>query len=92
MLLTSLKNIQLVMKIFSYVIFLFLSFFFSTYEILGFCCLSPQVTVQLSHLINALHSLKGSVSHKHRENIPEHDLNCTEVVTFICTLINTLNV
>uniref|UniRef100_A0A8C1ZC76 YME1-like 1b n=1 Tax=Cyprinus carpio TaxID=7962 RepID=A0A8C1ZC76_CYPCA len=52
-------------------------------EILGFCCLSPQVTVQLSHLINALHSLKGSVSHKHRENIPEHDLNCTEVVTFI---------
>uniref|UniRef100_A0A8C1WLP7 ATP-dependent zinc metalloprotease YME1L1 n=1 Tax=Cyprinus carpio TaxID=7962 RepID=A0A8C1WLP7_CYPCA len=46
--------------------------------ILGFCCLSPQVTVQLSHLINALHSLKGSVSHKHRENIPEHDLNCTE--------------
>uniref|UniRef100_A0A8C2J3L9 ATP-dependent zinc metalloprotease YME1L1 n=1 Tax=Cyprinus carpio TaxID=7962 RepID=A0A8C2J3L9_CYPCA len=66
------------MKIFSYVIFFFLSFFFSTYEILGFCCLSPQVTVQLSHLINALHSLKGSVSHKHRENIPEHDLNCTE--------------
>uniref|UniRef100_A0A673KMJ3 ATP-dependent zinc metalloprotease YME1L1 n=1 Tax=Sinocyclocheilus rhinocerous TaxID=307959 RepID=A0A673KMJ3_9TELE len=48
------------------------------------CCLSPQVTVQLSHLINALHSLKGSVSsntsvnHKHRENIPEQDLNCTE--------------
>uniref|UniRef100_A0A8C1WK47 ATP-dependent zinc metalloprotease YME1L1 n=1 Tax=Cyprinus carpio TaxID=7962 RepID=A0A8C1WK47_CYPCA len=40
--------------------------------------LQPQVTVQLSHLINALHSLKGSVSHKHRENIPEHDLNCTE--------------
>uniref|UniRef100_A0A8C0Y758 ATP-dependent zinc metalloprotease YME1L1 n=1 Tax=Cyprinus carpio carpio TaxID=630221 RepID=A0A8C0Y758_CYPCA len=41
--------------------------------------LQPQVTVQLSHLINALHSLKGSVSHKHRENIPEHELNCTEV-------------
>uniref|UniRef100_A0A671LJ24 ATP-dependent zinc metalloprotease YME1L1 n=1 Tax=Sinocyclocheilus anshuiensis TaxID=1608454 RepID=A0A671LJ24_9TELE len=46
--------------------------------------LQPQVTVQLSHLINALHSLKGSVSsntsvnHKHRENIPEQDLNCTE--------------
>ncbi|KTF94936.1 hypothetical protein cypCar_00019450 [Cyprinus carpio] len=40
--------------------------------------LQPQVTVQLSHLINALHSLKGSVSHKHRENIPEHELNCTE--------------
>ncbi|XP_059419988.1 ATP-dependent zinc metalloprotease YME1L1-like isoform X3 [Carassius carassius] len=46
--------------------------------------LQPQVTVQLSHLINALHYLKGSVSsntsvnHKHRENIPEQDLNCTE--------------
>ncbi|NP_001317997.1 ATP-dependent zinc metalloprotease YME1L1b [Danio rerio] len=46
--------------------------------------LQPQVTVQLSHLINALHSLKGSVSsntsvsHKHRENTPEQDLNSTE--------------
>uniref|UniRef100_A0A671M8V6 ATP-dependent zinc metalloprotease YME1L1-like n=1 Tax=Sinocyclocheilus anshuiensis TaxID=1608454 RepID=A0A671M8V6_9TELE len=46
--------------------------------------LQPQVTVQLSHLINALHSLKGSVSsntsvnHKHRENASEQDLNCTE--------------
>lgn len=46
--------------------------------------LQPQVTVQLSHLINALHSLKGSVSsntsvsHKHRENTPEQDLNITE--------------
>uniref|UniRef100_A0A8C1WR46 ATP-dependent zinc metalloprotease YME1L1 n=1 Tax=Cyprinus carpio TaxID=7962 RepID=A0A8C1WR46_CYPCA len=49
-----------------------------------FGCLSPQVTVQLSHLINALHSLKGSVSSttsvnlKHRENASEQDLNCTE--------------
>nr|AAI39530.1 Zgc:162158 protein [Danio rerio] len=48
--------------------------------------LQPQVTVQLSHLINALHSLKGSVSsntsvsHKHRENTPEQDLNITEVL------------
>lgn len=46
--------------------------------------LQPQVTVQLSHLINALHSLKRSVSsntsvsHKHRENTPEQDLNSTE--------------
>lgn len=46
--------------------------------------LQPQVTVQLSHLINALHSLKGSVSsstsasHKHRENTPEPDQNSTE--------------
>ncbi|XP_056327143.1 ATP-dependent zinc metalloprotease YME1L1b [Danio aesculapii] len=46
--------------------------------------LQPQVTVQLSHLINALHSLKGSVSsntsvnHKHRENTPEQDLNSSE--------------
>uniref|UniRef100_A0A9J8A986 ATP-dependent zinc metalloprotease YME1L1 n=1 Tax=Cyprinus carpio carpio TaxID=630221 RepID=A0A9J8A986_CYPCA len=46
--------------------------------------LQPQVTVQLSHLINALHSLKGSVSSntsvnlKHRENASEQDLNCTE--------------
>lgn len=46
--------------------------------------LQPQVTVQLSHLINALHSLKRSVSsntsvsHKHRENTPEQDLNITE--------------
>uniref|UniRef100_A0A672R6V7 ATP-dependent zinc metalloprotease YME1L1 n=1 Tax=Sinocyclocheilus grahami TaxID=75366 RepID=A0A672R6V7_SINGR len=46
--------------------------------------LQPQVTVQLSHLINALHSLKGSVSsntsvnHKHRENASEQDLYCTE--------------
>uniref|UniRef100_A0A8C1WRI4 ATP-dependent zinc metalloprotease YME1L1 n=1 Tax=Cyprinus carpio TaxID=7962 RepID=A0A8C1WRI4_CYPCA len=43
-----------------------------------------NVTVQLSHLINALHSLKGSVSSttsvnlKHRENASEQDLNCTE--------------
>uniref|UniRef100_A0A8C1NUC6 ATP-dependent zinc metalloprotease YME1L1 n=1 Tax=Cyprinus carpio TaxID=7962 RepID=A0A8C1NUC6_CYPCA len=49
-----------------------------------FGCFSPQVTVQLSHLINALHSLKGSVSSttsvnlKHRENASEQDLNCTE--------------
>uniref|UniRef100_A0A672R7K9 ATP-dependent zinc metalloprotease YME1L1 n=1 Tax=Sinocyclocheilus grahami TaxID=75366 RepID=A0A672R7K9_SINGR len=49
-----------------------------------FGCFSPQVTVQLSHLINALHSLKGSVSsntsvnHKHRENASEQDLYCTE--------------
>ncbi|XP_048018920.1 ATP-dependent zinc metalloprotease YME1L1b isoform X2 [Megalobrama amblycephala] len=46
--------------------------------------LQPQVTVQLSHLINALHSLTGSLSsntsvnHKHRENTPEQDLNSTE--------------
>lgn len=46
--------------------------------------LQPQVTVQLSHLINALHSLTGSVSsntsvkHKHRENSPEQELNSTE--------------
>uniref|UniRef100_A0A8C1NSC0 ATP-dependent zinc metalloprotease YME1L1 n=1 Tax=Cyprinus carpio TaxID=7962 RepID=A0A8C1NSC0_CYPCA len=47
-------------------------------------CQENQVTVQLSHLINALHSLKGSVSSttsvnlKHRENASEQDLNCTE--------------
>lgn len=46
--------------------------------------LQPQVTVQLSHLINALHSLTGSVSSntsihpKHRENTPEQELNSTE--------------
>ncbi|XP_073710057.1 ATP-dependent zinc metalloprotease YME1L1b [Misgurnus anguillicaudatus] len=47
-------------------------------------CLQPQVTVQLSHLINALHSLRGSVSsstssnHKHKDNTPEPEQNCTE--------------
>ncbi|XP_051723459.1 ATP-dependent zinc metalloprotease YME1L1b isoform X1 [Ctenopharyngodon idella] len=46
--------------------------------------LQPQVTVQLSHLINALQSLAGSLSsntsvnHKHRENTPEQDLTSTE--------------
>ncbi|XP_051555625.1 ATP-dependent zinc metalloprotease YME1L1b [Myxocyprinus asiaticus] len=46
--------------------------------------LQPQVTVQLSHLINALHSLTGSVtsntsvSHKQKDNTPEQDLNSTE--------------
>ncbi|XP_051989861.1 ATP-dependent zinc metalloprotease YME1L1b [Xyrauchen texanus] len=46
--------------------------------------LQPQVTVQLSHLINALHSLTGSVtsntsvSHKQKDNAPEQDLNSTE--------------
>ncbi|XP_051983806.1 ATP-dependent zinc metalloprotease YME1L1-like [Xyrauchen texanus] len=44
--------------------------------------LQPQVTVQLSHLINALHSLKGSLcsstSVNHRDNTPEPDLNHTE--------------
>lgn len=50
--------------------------------------LSSQVTVQLSHLINALQSLAGSLSsntsvnHKHRENTPEQDLTSTEVITF----------
>ncbi|TRY56096.1 hypothetical protein DNTS_007820 [Danionella cerebrum] len=45
----------------------------------------PQVTVQLSHLINALSSLKGSVSskasanHKHREKTPETELSSTEL-------------
>ncbi|XP_051554933.1 ATP-dependent zinc metalloprotease YME1L1-like [Myxocyprinus asiaticus] len=44
--------------------------------------LQPQVTVQLSHLINALQSLKGSLcsstSVNHRDNTPEPDLNHTE--------------
>uniref|UniRef100_A0A8C1WQS8 ATP-dependent zinc metalloprotease YME1L1 n=1 Tax=Cyprinus carpio TaxID=7962 RepID=A0A8C1WQS8_CYPCA len=52
-----------------------------------FGCLSPQVTVQLSHLINALHSLKGSVSSttsvnlKHRENpsLTLRDLGLTDL-------------
>ncbi|XP_066508324.1 ATP-dependent zinc metalloprotease YME1L1-like [Hoplias malabaricus] len=44
----------------------------------------PQVTVPLSHLINALHSLKGSVScsssvkPQHRETASEKDLHITE--------------
>uniref|UniRef100_A0A8B9JDK0 YME1-like 1b n=1 Tax=Astyanax mexicanus TaxID=7994 RepID=A0A8B9JDK0_ASTMX len=44
----------------------------------------PQVTVPLSHLINALHSLKGSVASsvkpQHRENAPEQELHSTEPV------------
>uniref|UniRef100_A0A8C1NQR8 ATP-dependent zinc metalloprotease YME1L1 n=1 Tax=Cyprinus carpio TaxID=7962 RepID=A0A8C1NQR8_CYPCA len=52
-----------------------------------FGCFSPQVTVQLSHLINALHSLKGSVSSttsvnlKHRENpsLTLRDLGLTDL-------------
>ncbi|XP_062844165.1 ATP-dependent zinc metalloprotease YME1L1b [Trichomycterus rosablanca] len=44
----------------------------------------PQVTVPLSHLINALHTLKGSVScsssvkPKHREKSPEQELHTAE--------------
>ncbi|KAM3604075.1 uncharacterized protein V6R79_006062 [Siganus canaliculatus] len=47
----------------------------------------PQVTVPLSHLINVLHSMKSSVgcsssatctSRKHKEHVPDPDLNCTE--------------
>ncbi|XP_047224556.1 ATP-dependent zinc metalloprotease YME1L1-like isoform X2 [Girardinichthys multiradiatus] len=47
----------------------------------------PQVTLPLSHLINILHPLKSSVgssssatckSRKHKEHVPDSDLQCTE--------------
>ncbi|KAL6104156.1 yme1l1 [Pungitius sinensis] len=48
----------------------------------------PQVTVPLSHLINALHSMKSSLgsssssahrkSGKHQEHAPDPELHCTE--------------
>ncbi|XP_062384227.1 ATP-dependent zinc metalloprotease YME1L1b isoform X2 [Sardina pilchardus] len=45
--------------------------------------LQPQVTVQLSHLINAFHSLKSSVSStsgrvQHRDQAPEQDVQIAE--------------
>ncbi|KAG5285598.1 hypothetical protein AALO_G00005210 [Alosa alosa] len=45
--------------------------------------LQPQVTVQLSHIINAFHSLKSSVSStpgrvQHRDQAPEQDVQITE--------------
>ncbi|XP_063074947.1 ATP-dependent zinc metalloprotease YME1L1b isoform X1 [Engraulis encrasicolus] len=47
--------------------------------------LQPQVTVQLSHLINAFHSLKSSVSNTpgriQREHVIELDLQTTELQT-----------
>uniref|UniRef100_A0A4W4ERS6 ATP-dependent zinc metalloprotease YME1L1 n=1 Tax=Electrophorus electricus TaxID=8005 RepID=A0A4W4ERS6_ELEEL len=50
----------------------------------GYCSVLSQVTVPLSHLISALHSLKSSVvcsssvKPPHRENTPEQDVHITE--------------